>query len=243
MKRFLLLILLISIHLGGAYAQKIYLVSVGISDYPGKDADLRLTVKDATAIKSIYDKNRKAETLLITDELATSNNILSKMEQLFSKAKPEDIVILFFSGHGYEGGFVGSDGYAISYTEIKRAMAKSVAKNKMIFADACFSGQFREAGSGSNSSPTASSSDQNVLLFLSSRSDEISLERNDMKNGYFTHYLQDALKGRADTNLDRKITAKELYTHVSKGVISISKNKQHPVMWGKFEDSMPVIVW
>ena len=56
-------------------------------------------------------------------------------------------------------------------------------------------------------------------------------------------YLQKGLRGNADANRDRTITAKELFDFVSEGVIKISNGKQHPVMWGKFPDNMPVMVW
>ena len=52
-----------------------------------------------------------------------------------------------------------------------------------------------------------------------------------------------ALKGGADVNRDRVITAKELFSAVSKGVKELSDNRQHPVMWGNFPDDMPVMVW
>ena len=81
------------------------------------------------------------------------------------------------------------------------------------------------------------------MLFLSSRSNETSIERRDMKNGFFTTYLQKGLRGGADANRDRTITAKELFDYVHKGVTKLSLNKQHPVMWGKFNNNMPVMTW
>lgn len=81
------------------------------------------------------------------------------------------------------------------------------------------------------------------MLLLSSRTNENSIERYDMKNGFFTEYLRKGLSGNADANRDRTITAKELFDFVSKGVADISNDKQHPVMWGNFEDSMPVMKW
>ena len=64
-----------------------------------------------------------------------------------------------------------------------------------------------------------------------------------MQNGFFTTCLQRGLRGGADANRDKIITAKELFLFVSKGVKELSDDKQHPVMWGKFDDTMPVIAW
>lgn len=232
---------MIIMSLSAVYAQKIYVVSVGVSDYPGTQYDLSLTVNDAKTIKWLYDKNNKAETVLLTNSQATSRNILYYMDDMFSKAEPDDIVLFFFSGHGYPGGFVGYNDDYITYDDIKKVFAKSKSNNKMIFADACYSGTIRE--SNSNASSNTTPSDFTVLLFLSSRSDETSIERSDMENGYFTTYLQKGLRGNADTNRDRTVTAKELFVFVSNGVTKISNDKQHPVMWGKFSDNMPVVVW
>lgn len=221
-------------------AQKIYLVSVGIADYPGTQNDLTLPAKDAETIEWIYKRNKKAETILLTNTQATRNNVLSSMNQFFNKATANDIVVLFFSGHGYKGGFVGYDAM-ITYQDVKKAMAKSSSKNKMIFADACFSGKMREPGQ--NSSASSSPSSLKVMLFLSSRDTEVSIESRVMKNGVFTTCLERGLRGGADANRDRIITAKELFQFVSEGVKKLSKDKQHPVMWGKFNDSMPVMMW
>ena len=64
-----------------------------------------------------------------------------------------------------------------------------------------------------------------------------------MSNGFFTAYLERGLRGAADANKDRDITAKELFVYVSNGVQKLSKGKQHPVMWGKFDDNMSILRW
>lgn len=240
MKRILFLAACFSFLCWNVSAQKIYLISVGIADYPGTENDLSLPAKDAEAIQWVYQKNRKAETILLTNEQATRNSVLANMNKLFSKATVDDIIILFFSGHGYKGGFVGYD-ERISYQDVRKIMAKSVSKNKMIFADACFSGKMRTSKNNSSASPSLSS--LKVMLFLSSRDNEVSIERRSMQNGFFTTCLQRGLRGGADANRDKIITAKELFLFVSKGVKELSDDKQHPVMWGKFDDTMPVIAW
>jgi hypothetical protein len=51
------------------------------------------------------------------------------------------------------------------------------------------------------------------------------------------------LKGGADENLDKLITAKEIFTFVSTDVKKRTKEKQHPVMWGNFDDNFVRIDW
>ena len=220
---------------------KVYLVSVGITDYPGTNMDLTLPAKDAQTITWIYSKNIKMQYCQLLNKEATKDKIIAAMNKVYSMAGPNDIIVFFYSGHGYPGGFCAYDG-DLNYKAIRSSMSKSKCKNKMIFADACFSGKIRTNGSSSQSELSAAKK-ANVMLFLSSRSDETSIERRDMDNGFFTTYLQKGLRGGADTNQDRIITAKELFNYVHTNVVKISNGKQHPVMWGKFSDNMPVMSW
>lgn len=241
-KSFILLLCLI--FLPGGYTAawaKVYLVSAGISDYPGTANDLTLPVNDAKTIAWLYGKNGGVKYKQLLDGQATVANLLSAMKSVFAGAGTDDVVVFFFSGHGYPGGFVAYDG-RLSYDKIRKAMACSKSKNKMIFADACFSGKLRTSGREGHSAMSGAKK-ANVLLFLSSRSNETSIERRDMKNGFFTTYLQKGLRGGADANRDRVITARELFDYVHRGVVKLSRDKQHPVMWGKFPDNMPVMSW
>lgn len=223
---------------------RVYLVSVGIADYtgfPSKIKNLRLTTKDAETIVSLYSKNTSVDYSLLLNEKATKDRIVRAIKKVFNKASEDDLVVFFFSGHGYPGGFCAYDGN-LGYDEIRKAMAKSKSKNKMMFVDACRSGGMRVDENAAQGAISAAKS-ANVMLFLSSRNNENSIERRDMQNGFFTTYLQKGLKGNADADRNRVITAKELFDFVHSGVSRISGGKQHPVMWGKFNDNMTVMKW
>lgn len=218
-------------------AQNIYLLSVGISDYEGSSNDLRLPVNDARAVSALYSKNGSATVEMLLDSDATGENIKKKMASLFSKAGKNDIVVLFFSGHGSHNGIAAYDGI-VSYESIRKLLSRCKSINKMVFIDSCFSGEIRVSGHSNRASKT-----QNVMFFLSSRSNEKSIEGAAMKNGLFTAFLERGLRGGADSDRNRTVTAKELYNFVSKGVKEASYDKQHPVMWGNFSNNMPVIKW
>lgn len=219
---------------------KIYLVAVGVSDYPGTANDLTLPANDAKTTAWLYSKNTKVKYSLLLNEQATQKRIKAAMKKVYGEAKANDIVVFFFSGHGYPGGFVAYDGM-LDYSVVRDGMANNKCKNKMIFADACFAGKIRTNNNGHSSVSAAKKA--NVMLFLSSRGNETSLEKPGMKNGFFTTYLVKGLRGGADKNRDRTITAKELFNYVHSGVIQLSGNRQHPVMWGKFANNMPVMKW
>jgi len=216
---------------------KTYVVSIGIADYPGTKSDLRLSDDDAITIKRLYEKNGGAEVEVLTNQQATLQNVVFALQNLYAKATSDDTVVLFFSGHGVPGGFICYDGL-LKYATIVKAMDNSDAGCKMVFADACFAGKARKGNGGFQHS---SSSD--IMFFLSSRTAEKSLEKRNWKNSLFTAYLERGLRGGADVNRDRQITAKELFDFVSKGVAQKSKGKQHPVMWGKFNNDMAIMSW
>ena len=80
------------------------------------------------------------------------------------------------------------------------------------------------------------------MLFLSSRTNETSQETQ-YKNSLFTIFLERGLRGGADKNKDRRINAREIFEFVHTGVSKASGGKQHPVMWGKFDNNMTIIKW
>ena len=215
---------------------KTYLVSVGIADYPGTEHDLRISDNDAKTIAKVFSVAKQATVSILINEQATQSALLSTMHTSFMNANSEDIVILYFSGHGTPGALVCHDGL-LTYQHIFKMLKGCKASRKVIIADACYAGKMR-----TTRQQTDSYNAQNVMLFLSSRTNEVSRESR-YKNSLFTIFLERGLRGGADTNRDRYITARELYDFVHKGVIEASGNKQHPVMWGKFDNNMTVINW
>ena len=111
---------------------KTYVVCVGINKYP-KSA-LRLCVADADSVKYIYDHQKGTQAIILRDHQGTRDNILSTLRRQFSQATADDHILFYFAGHGYPGGFCAIDGN-IPYSDIRKALASSSAKHKMIFAD------------------------------------------------------------------------------------------------------------
>lgn len=215
---------------------KVYVVSVGIADYPGTKNDLRISDNDAKTIAKVFLATKDASVKVLTNEDATQSALLSTMHTAFEDAESDDAVILYFSGHGTPGSLVCHDGL-LTYQHIFKMLKGCKATRKIIIADACYAGKMRTTQQQTNSYNS-----QNVMLFLSSRTNETSLETK-YQNSMFTIFLERGLRGGADINKDRRITARELYDFVHKGVIEASGKKQHPVMWGKFDNNMTVIKW
>lgn len=226
----LLLVCCLQIH------AKVYLVSIGIADYPGKKNDLHISDNDAKTIAKVFQATKDASVKVLTNEAATKSALLSTMHTAFTDAESNDAVVLYFSGHGTPGALVCHDGL-LTYQRIFEILKGCKATKKIVIADACYAGKMRTTKQQTNNYNS-----QSVMLFLSSRTNEKSMESK-YQNSMFTIFLERGLRGGADINKDRRITARELYDFVHKGVIEASGNKQHPVMWGKFDNDMTVIKW
>lgn len=227
-----LLLLICSIQLQA----NVYLVSVGIANYPGIKNDLRISDNDAKTVAKVYSATKNALVKVLVNEEATRSAMLSTMHTVFANAQSDDAVILYFSGHGTPGALVCHDGL-LTYQRIFNMLKGCKANRKIIIADACYSGKMR-----TNKQQSASYNTQNVMLFLSSRTNEKSME-SPYRNSLFTIFLERGLRGGADKDRNRQISARELYDFVHDSVTKASGNKQHPVMWGKFDNNMTIIKW
>lgn len=243
MRTLIFFILLLFSAIGNA--QTMYVVSVGICDYKNI-RDLKKAETDARNIADLYRTHTKNIKTLLGSQ-ATHENILTTLKSYFSNATDDDIVVFFFSGHGGKGGLCANDTKSektmVTYSEIQQAMRSCKASNKQLFIDACFSGGLRTKTKSTQTKSAPISNTEGVMLFLSSRTGETSQENPWSDNGFFTQYLIKGMKGAADTDKDRIITAKEIFTYVSKNVSERTHQKQNPVMWGKFNDDMHIINW
>jgi uncharacterized caspase-like protein len=193
---------------------------------------------------------------ILVDESATRENILKSMRTIFLKADENDVIILYFSGHGLEGCFlpVDFDGYnnKLRHDEVLKLFKESKAKHKLCIADACHSGSM-QFGQGLAAKGPASVSlkrfyqafedtDGGVALMMSSKSEELSLEDHGLRQGVFTYYVLQGLKGKADNNADKLVTISELYNYVYKNVREYTAGMQSPVITGNYDTAMPVSI-
>ncbi len=237
---------------------KIWAVVVGVGSYTAMPS-LKYTDDDAyrfySFLKSVEGGALKDEQVsILVDESATRENILRTMREKFLKADANDVVLLYFSGHGLDGCFlpVDFDGYnnKLRHDEIKQIFRSSKAKHKLCIADACHSGSLAFGNGLAAKGPAPVSlqryykafedTDGGIALLMSSKAEELSLEDQGLRQGVFTYYVLQGLKGRADANNDLIISIKELYTFVYAKVREYTAGAQTPVITGDYDDNMPV---
>ena len=239
----LLLILLIVALSSYGNSGKLYVVAIGVSDY-AEISDLKYCDSDASEVAALFNLTKQPhEIVLLRNGEATKSVILVQLSILFSKASADDIVLFYFSGHGGKGFFCPYDANEknlLTYENIRKLLIDCKAKRQLLIADACNSGAIRIMVPENT---IKKSPDKELLFFLSSRSSEKSMELPQIKGGVFTNFLLKGLKGNADKNRDRIVTAKELFDFVSPKVKEGTNGMQVPVMWGNFSDLMVVMDW
>lgn len=134
----------------------LHIIAIGVSDYKEERFKLDFAAKDARDFIQTLEKSghlyENVHVKEITDSLATVENILA-LEEYLANTKPEDVVIMFFAGHGmlsrdleyfygtYDIEFKNPLGRGLSYTKIEQLFNKTRALKKLLIMDTCHSGE------------------------------------------------------------------------------------------------------
>ncbi len=233
---------------------KIWAVIVGIAAYNSMPT-LRYTDDDAyrffSFLKSPEGGALKDENVrILIDEVATKKNITTSMNEVFSKAGPDDLVIMYFSGHGLKGSFlpIDYDGHnnKLFHSEIRDMLENSKAKLKLCLADACHSGSLLSLRSGNMGDQLEeyynklAQSNPGTVLIMSSKSDETSLESSGLRQGVFSHFLIRGLKGEGDQDRDSFVSIQELFDYIYFNVRAYTQNRQSPIIKGDYDPGTPL---
>jgi len=240
-----------------------YALVVGIGDYHHL-RPLSKTTTDASDLHALLAQSGypAANLALLLDEQATKAAISDKLDWLTRRATSEDTVLIFFSGHGAQriGGFepgeylcpVEADWYnlhatAISDDEFTTALRAIRAGRIAVFLDACHSGGVGEPKDAalqvkaglSDAAYARLAEGRGRAIIASCRLDEVSWELPDMRNGLFTHYLLEGLRGAA-ADPDGIVGILDLFKYVSQQVPQYKP--QHPLFKGEIELNFAITV-
>lgn len=257
MKRLLLFLAFIIGFGGSAYCyDNTYAVIIGVSDYQDDDMDLQVADKDARMFYNFLTSEKGGSVpsdniALLLNSRASKQNIIDNSIRIFSKAKKNDRIIFYFSGHGGSGFFCPYDvtmygENLLYYYELKALFRKAKCKTKLIFADACKSGGLKGDRSTASGNNNNKDDKMNIAVMLSCQYDELSQEiyGGGIDQGLFTYYLIRGLSGEANRDNSKYITIQELYYYVYEKVsdqADMMSEKtgqnypQHPLLFGNFD--------
>ncbi len=236
-------------------APQVWAVVIGVSSYEHMHT-LKYSDDDAYKVYaflkspeggSLNDSNIK----VLVDDTATREGILDALSSTFSKAGPNDLVMMYFSGHGLKGSFLPIDfdgsNNKVFHHEITEILESSPAKFKLCIADACHSGSlYTEKGAMRNAFESyyqaLAQSKPGMALIMSSKSEETSLESNNLRQGVFSHFLLRGLKGEADHNKDHTVVLQELFDYICHNVKEYTSKRQSPMIRGDYDPQMVISV-
>ncbi len=228
---------------------KLYVISIGTSDYTGDKLDLQYADQDATtmarALNSIgttlfssgdslevycfttaNKDNTGLENTSVNWQFADKKNIRRTFRKIKDKAKAEDVILVYLSGHGvaYGTGDIPqfhyltqgiadenlSDAeirkaYTISSDELTRWLNNIPALKQVLIIDACNSGQVVENITGGTKNLNSSQiraidrmKDRTGMFVLSgSAADKVSYEASEYGQGLLTYALLQGMLGVA----------------------------------------------
>jgi hypothetical protein len=207
------------------------IISIGVSKYghlPPVD-QLKVAASDAMAVSTAIGNQakpvfRSINNIQLTDGRATRANILAALQQLKS-TKPEDAIMLFFSGHGFgnedDWYFIPTDGTLddpktwLRASEIRSALEGAGAQRVFVVVDACYSGGTVDKFNAVTSFMTRFLENglrgAGVQVLTATRRDQLAPESAQLGYGFLTYVLLQGLRGEADKYpKDGVVTSQEL---------------------------------
>lgn len=229
----------------------LYILSVGINKYKNPKYHLNYAQPDAKSFTDkvieksgkIFKNIRKIE---IYDTEGTRDNIYQGFETVIKQAKPEDVFIFYYAGHGsldeeddnkyylvptdvtqIYGDSDQLKNKAISADDLKAMLAKIKPQKQLILLDACHSGgavkAFNTRAAGSEEKALVQlARASGVVLIAASNSQQFATEFEAIGHGVFTYSLLEAMDGKADSG-DKKVTVKEIARYMEDRVPELSE--------------------
>jgi hypothetical protein len=211
---------------------------------PGRDAREFGRVLDSPDLCAFDD------VIILINENAS--RVGETIDHFFSLRKPDDLLILYFSGHGVRDEY-GALYLAVQNTNrarlrstaikadfIRESMDQSRSRRQVLILDCCNSGAFAqgtkaETGGSIGTAKAFEGTGYGRVVLTASDSTQFAWEGDkvigdEITNSLFTHFLVKGLEGEADQNWDGKITVDELYDYAYEQVVRRTP-KQTPGKW------------
>jgi hypothetical protein len=226
----------------------LYVLAVGVSDYPGK-LKLNYCATDAELLAKAFKEQSKAvfntiEVKVLTDKAATKAGILTGLDWMKSKMTAQDVGIVSFSGHGTRDEFGqfylcpidmnGNDVDMSSFLSGKlfKDRLDEMPGRLVAILDACHSGTVAEKGPPPADTLVRdlTASDSGVIVMCASAGREYATESKLTKAGFFTLGLVEGMSGYGDVDGDGVVYIHELDLYATARVQQLSGGKQNPTL-------------
>ena len=214
---------------------------IGVSEYQPGLNQLAGAVKDVEAMRRVLQHPEMgdfAESEIIVMPNPQRQDMENAIEKLFDNRKRDDLVLLYFSGHGitddsgklyltnsqtrkYDNGNLVKT-TATPASLIHEFMENSRSQRQVIILDACFSGAFAEGMKAKDDSSVDINQQlggKGRAVLTSSSSSQYSFEQTGEELSVYTRYIVNGIEtGAADTDNDGMISVDELHEFARKKV-------------------------
>lgn len=231
-----------------------------------------LVRKDAEAVAQLLCDPKlcgypPSQVRLLLDEQATKSNIVDALRELAATAKPDDTVVIFYSGHGgrkidapeyagylYPADYVPGDpdGTGLLAEELTELLNAISAARVVLLMDACHAEAAAHVkAEGENKGMLAGFRDSTLeklssgngrVIIASCREAEVSMTSSWRGHSLFTHFLLEGLRGQARGADDGTVRVLDLFTYLSEQVPAnpVDNRVQHPVLRARTENNFPL---
>ncbi|MBD1996723.1 GUN4 domain-containing protein [Leptolyngbya sp. FACHB-541] len=234
---------------------------IGVSEYTDGLNPLPSAVRDVAALRQVLHDPQIGG----FDEVTVLSNperqdMADRLYDFFTNSKKDDLLLLFFSGHGVVnewGSFhLASRSTrkqqdklmpttAIAASEIQSWMASSRARRQLVILDCCFAGGFAKGitakGEGTIDIRSQLGGEGRAIL-TAATSTQYAFEQEGLELSIYSHYLVEGLaKGAADLDDDGHISVQELHEYVAKKVKEAAP-AMTPEIYNLSRDTEPILI-
>ena len=224
---------------------------IGVSQYQSDLTPLPKATQDVRAMENVLQNPsiagfEQVKTLLDPD----AQTMREEIEVIFSGSKKDDLVLLFFSGHGIkddrgklyfatqnprkndQGKLIWSTAVAASF--IQDLMSQSRCKHQVVILDCCFSGAFAAGMTAKDTGIVdikAQLGGEGRAVLTSSASTQYSFEQQESDLSIYSRYIVEGIAtGAADLDSDGWIEVQELHEY-AKGKVQETAPAMKPEIY------------
>lgn len=206
---------------------------IGVGEYSNGLPALPAAPKDIEAMREVLANPEIGGFDLVTPLINPERQVMEEaIYTLFANRKKDDLLLLFFSGHGVKDDSgnlylavrntrkqeeVLVQPTAVAASFVQNVMSNSRSKRQVVILDCCFSGAFAEGMRAKDDGSVPIQQElggEGRVVLTSSTSTQYSYEQQGFDLSVYTRYLVEGIQtGAADINNDGAISVDELHDY------------------------------
>jgi Caspase domain len=233
-----------------------YAVIIGHDRGQRDEVELSYAESDAAKVNDVLRDlgGFNAENIVLLrgeDATAARRALIAMNERIRTRASASpSMLFVYYSGHA-DARSLHLGRSQLDLPELEQLVRGSAATFRVLVVDACRSGVLTRVKGGSSAPPIRISLDERLrgegtVFLTASSANEDAQESDEIKGGFFTHYLVSGLVGAADVDFDGAVTLEEAYQYTYEHTLSASSRTaagtQHPTFDYDVKGAGPIVL-